>query len=103
MKANAYSKFQGNPLILRDELAIDRTLLANERTLLSYLRSGVSLIIAGITIINFSKQEWFWWIGVACIPIGIVTIIIGAIRFHKMNRAINIIRNRKTSIDFKYQ
>lgn len=41
MKDSPYSKFDTDDLILRDQLAIDRTLLANERTLLAYLRSGV--------------------------------------------------------------
>ena len=45
MSENVYSKFSDDDLILRDELAIDRTLLANERTLLAYLRSGVALAL----------------------------------------------------------
>ncbi|RPJ43750.1 MAG: DUF202 domain-containing protein, partial [Deltaproteobacteria bacterium] len=33
MKKSPYSRFESTDLILRDELAVDRTLLANERTL----------------------------------------------------------------------
>jgi len=33
MGEEVYSRFQEKTLILRDQLAIDRTLLANERTL----------------------------------------------------------------------
>ncbi|NTV92472.1 MAG: DUF202 domain-containing protein, partial [Chlorobiaceae bacterium] len=61
-------RFACGDLILRDELAIDRTLLANERTLLSYLRSGVALLIAGVSIIHYSQDGWFLSVGFFCIP-----------------------------------
>jgi putative membrane protein len=89
-----YSKFCSDNLILRDELAIDRTLLANERTLLSYLRSAVALLIAGVSIMHFSTEGWFWVMGLACIPIGIITGIIGVARYRRMNQSIARIRNR---------
>ncbi|MGL4911655.1 MAG: DUF202 domain-containing protein [Romboutsia sp.] len=44
-----YSQYSEN-MILRDHLAVDRTLLANERTYLSYLRTVVSFIVAGLTL-----------------------------------------------------
>ena len=37
---NRYEGFAKSDLILRDQLAIDRTLLANERTVLAYIRTG---------------------------------------------------------------
>ena len=92
MNNNLYSKFNGTHLILRDELAIERTLLANERTLLAYLRSGVALIIAGVSIMNFAQQAWFWWIGVACIPVGIIAALLGVVRYLRMNNLIALIR-----------
>jgi len=94
MKPNSYTRFKNDALILRDELAIDRTLLANERTLLAYLRSAVALVIAGMTIMHFSQQGWFWGIGVACIPIGIAAGIIGVVRFRRMNKVIALVRDR---------
>jgi putative membrane protein len=93
-----YSRFEKDHLILRDELAIDRTLLANERTLLAYLRSGMALMIAGVTIIHFSQEGWFQMIGICCIPVGLVVGIIGIQRYRKMNRSISLIR-RKTASD----
>lgn len=84
-----YERFDSDKLILRDELAIDRTLLANERTLLSYLRSGVALIIAGITIIHYATQQWFMWSGVMCIPFGILAAVYGILRYRKMQNAIS--------------
>ena len=93
-KDSLYSRFDKNDLVLRDELAIDRTLLANERTLLAYLRSGVTLIIAGVTIMHFSDVGWFWTIGLASLPAGIVTVIIGIKRYQTMKRSIANVREQ---------
>ena len=89
-----YARFEGNDLILRDELAIDRTLLANERTLMAYLRSGVSLLIAGVSIVHFVNEGWFRFVGVACLPFGVVTGVIGVVRFQAMSRAITLVRRQ---------
>jgi len=105
MKDSPYSKFDTDDLILRDQLAIDRTLLANERTLLAYLRSGVVLLIAGVTIIHFSHEAWFWAVGIGCIPTGIITGIVGVERYRRMNKSISLMRRhseketRKTQED----
>ncbi len=91
-----YSRFDGSDLILRDELAIDRTLLANERTLLAYLRSGVALLIAGLSIMHFSAEGAFWLMGLGCLPTGLIAGAVGIIRYRKMNAVIARIR-RKTA------
>lgn len=96
MEETLYSRFDCSNLILRDELAIDRTLLANERTLLAYLRSGVALLIAGVSIMHFSTEGWFWAAGLACIPTGIVSGWIGVFRFRRMNRSISRVRHQST-------
>jgi putative membrane protein len=87
-----YSRFEKTKLILRDELAIDRTLLANERTLMAYLRAGLSLLIAGATIIHFATHGWFWYVGFACLPIGLLTGVVGIVRYRRMNAAISAVR-----------
>jgi putative membrane protein len=98
MATNLYSNFDSAELILRDQLAIDRTLLANERTLLSYLRSGVALFIAGISIVHFAHRGWFADFGYACLPVGVVTVFFGAFRFRRMDKAISIVRQDFRSI-----
>jgi len=98
MNNSPYERFISDNLILRDELAIDRTLLANERTLLSYLRAGVALLIAGVSIIHFSQEGWFWAVGIACIPTGLIAGIVGALRYKKMNRSICLIRRQSKEI-----
>ncbi|MFA5043731.1 MAG: DUF202 domain-containing protein [Kiritimatiellia bacterium] len=92
MNDSPYERFEGGDLILRDELAIDRTHLANERTLMAYLRSGVALLIAGVSIMHFSSAGWFWMVGLACLPTGIITGAIGVTRYRRMNRLISLVR-----------
>lgn len=95
MADTPYSRFEQDELILRDELAVDRTLLANERTLLAYLRSGVALLIAGVSIMHFSQGGWFQAVGIACLPTGVIVGAIGIVRYRRMNRAIAVVRSRK--------
>lgn len=100
MKDSLYSRFNKTSQTLRDELAVDRTLLANERTLMAYLCSGVALLIAGVSIIHFSNKGWLWGVGIACLPIGIITSIVGVVRYRKMNRLISLIR-RQSGMEMK--
>ena len=92
MKKNPYERFDTNQLILRDELAIDRTILANERTMLAYLRGAITLIISGITVIHFVKTDMLYYVGISIIPIGIITGIFGTVRYRKMNNRLRAIR-----------
>ena len=89
-----YERFLKEDLILRDELAIDRTLLANERTLMAYVRLAITLIIAGVSIIHFAMEKWFETIGFLCVPIGITAGLFGWSRYQKMNRQIREIRTQ---------
>ncbi len=88
-KETLYARFNPDKLVLRDELAIDRTLLANERTLLAYLRFGVALLLAGASMMHFSSTGgWFWLLGLVCIPTGIVGGVVGVVRYWRMDRRI---------------
>jgi len=91
---NLYERFKKSELILRDELAIDRTLLANERTLLAYLRSGVTLLLAGLTFIHFAPGSRLKIIGIICLPVGIGILLLGTIRYRKVKSRIEIVRQK---------
>ena len=95
MNSSPYMKFHKGDLSLRDELAVDRTILANERTLLAYLRSAVALLITGVSIIHFSQGGWFWAFGIACLPTGIITGLVGVLRYRRMNRSIFFVRRQR--------
>jgi putative membrane protein len=87
-----YARFESDDLILRDELAIDRTLLANERTGLAYARSAVTLALAGVTFIQFGDTRWFQYIGVACLPAAVFVGWFGARRYYAMKARIVRVR-----------
>jgi putative membrane protein len=93
-RSKPYQRFLKEELILRDELAIDRTLLANERTLMAYVRLAITLVIAGVSIIHFAMEKWFETIGFLCVPVGIAAGILGWIRYQRMDLEIREIRNR---------
>jgi len=89
-----YDRFLRDELILRDELAIDRTLLANERTLLSYVRSGLAAVVGGITFLHFPQNGVLMYMGVALIPLGIAMVGVGYQRYASMRRSIEKVRRK---------
>ena len=85
----AYDNIPPEKLILRDVLALDRTLLANERTLLAYMRTATMLLISGITIIKlFSDNPSMVIFGYLLLPVSLGTAILGTLRFWKTNKLI---------------
>lgn len=92
MERNPYERFAGKDLILRDELALDRTVLANERTLLAYLRSGVALMLAGATLVHFATVWWLVLVGLFCVPLGVSVCVYGVRRWRRMDQSIGAFR-----------
>jgi len=76
--SNPYENFSKEEFILRDQLAIDRTILANERTVLSYVRTSLALIAAGGALIHFFEEQL----------VGGAILIIGYMRYRKMDKLI---------------
>ena len=83
-----YSKMIKEKLILRDYLAADRTVLANERTFLAYIRTALTLFAAGVTLIHFFDSVLIIMIGWILMPVGVVTLVIGLVRYRKIQRRI---------------
>lgn len=75
-------------LILRDHLAIDRTVLANERTLLAYIRTSLGFFATGAALINFTENMKLVSLGYVFICVPIIIFIFGIYRFLKMKRKI---------------
>lgn len=82
-----------DPMILRDQLAIDRTMLANERTLLAYVRTSMAFAVVAGTLLQFFDQRWVqisgWALGVAALAV----VMIGAWRFIVMKYRLSEVRN----------
>lgn len=94
MSDNPYERFEKSDLILRDELAIDRTILANERTLLAYVRASLTLVIVGLTFLHFIEKGSLRIAGIIFIPLGILSGLYGYYRFMRMKRMIQSARRR---------
>lgn len=92
MKNNPYKNFLKEELILRDHLAIDRTILANERTILAYIRTSLAVIAAGATLIHFFDAVWIKTFGIFLVLFGTAIIVVGIGRFKKMQKSINQIK-----------
>ena len=78
-------------MILRDHLALDRTVLANERTLLAYLRTFIGTFSAGIAMVKLLDTALTNVIGYAFAIISPFFIILGAIRYIQVSRKLKTI------------
>jgi len=68
----AYEKNCVKELILRDELAIERTKLAEERTYLAYIRTGMSMILGGFFFMGYFTEGPFHYVGYATVAVSLV-------------------------------
>ena len=89
---NPYERFSDAELVLRDQLAIDRTILANERTFLAYCRTSLALILTGAGCIKFFDTRLSDIGGIALIAFGIVVVLIGIWRTIRVARNIGTVR-----------
>lgn len=76
-------------LILREKLALQRTVLANQSTFLSFLRTSMYFLMAGLTIQNiFSKGNYVFFEILLFIISGLV-LILGIFNFFKHKKLIH--------------
>ncbi len=80
-------------MILRDYLAVDRTMLANEASFMSYVRTSLTLIAAGATLIKFFDNKPLFRIGGwAFIVIGGWLVVHGYNRFSRVDDVLHKIK-----------
>ena len=91
----AYAEMDRREMILRDWLAVDRTVLANERTLLSYIRTSLGGAAVGGSLLKFFDSKAAAWTGVLFLIAAIITATIGLLRFNSVRRRLAAI-GRKT-------
>lgn len=94
---NMQSKSDNEPLILREDLAIDRTVLANERTLLSYIRTALALLITGLSLLKFFPEPHFRILAIILIGVGVVFVFFGIKRFTKVKTSLANYRKSQTT------
>lgn len=82
-------EIQGEDIILRDHLALDRTRLANQRTLLAFIRTSLYLVVSGLAVIQVKVLQdiyLFGWILIAC---SIIVLIAGVINYFYFRKKLN--------------
>ena len=87
-----YAGYAAEGLILRDHLAIDRTILANERTFLAYIRTAMAFFIVGGTLLKFFDDLSADIGAYASFFVGTAFLVIGIRRYRMFQRIINSAR-----------
>jgi uncharacterized membrane protein YidH (DUF202 family) len=81
-----YYRFRNDELLLRDLLAVERTVQANERTFLGFLRTALAFTVAGLSLVKFFDNRVVEAIGyVLCIS-ALPMLWVGLVRY-RLRRA----------------
>ena len=75
-------------LILREQLALQRTVLANQSTFLSFLRTAMYFLIAGLSLKNLLKIENSIVIDTVLFSVSCIIFIIGIFNYFKYKKSI---------------
>ncbi|HMQ01724.1 MAG TPA: DUF202 domain-containing protein [Candidatus Doudnabacteria bacterium] len=79
-------------MILRDYLAIDRTIMTNETSFMSYIRTSLALVAAGVSLVKFFNDPVMHVLGWAFVGIGSWTAIYGHHRYRQMDRLMHKVK-----------
>ena len=82
-------------LILREKLAIQRTVLANQTTLLSFLRTSLYFLVAGLSLENILRLEHGFIFQLVFFLISFGTLTFGVINYFRHKQ---MIRNSERHI-----
>ena len=88
-------------LILRERLALQRTVLANQSTFLSFLRTAMYFLIAGLSLKNVLKIENSIVIEIVLFSVSGIIFIIGIHNYFKHKKL--ILENKKHIGDYQLE
>ena len=88
-------------LILRERLALQRTVLANQSTFLSFLRTAMYFLIAGLSLKNVLKIENSIVIEIVLFSVSGIIFIIGIYNYFKHKKL--ILENKKHIGDYQLE
>ncbi len=86
-------------LVLREKLALQRTILANQSTFLAFLRTSMYFLIAGISINNLTTLKYGFLIEIVFIIISFGLLIMGIVNYKKQK--LNIIDSERHIGNYK--
>ena len=88
-------------LILRERLAIQRTILANQSTFLAFLRTSMYFLIAGLSLKNVLKIENSIIIEIVLFSVTGIILLIGLVNYFKHKKS--ILENKKNIGDYQLE
>ncbi|GAB2475776.1 DUF202 domain-containing protein [Algoriphagus taiwanensis] len=88
-------------LILRENLAIQRTVLANQTTFLSFLRTSMYFLVAGLSIRNLLEMENGLAYQVLFYSISVLIFVYGLINYIRQRKKIQ--ESKKHIGDYKLE
>lgn len=88
-------------LILRERLALQRTILANQSTFLAFLRTAMYFLVAGLSLKNLLKIENSTEIELALFAVAAIVFVIGIVNYFKHKKS--ILENKKHIGDYQLE
>lgn len=88
-------------LILRERLALQRTVLANQSTFLAFLRTSMYFLIAGLSLKNLLKIENSTEIEIVLFIVSFVIFVLGIVNYFKHKKS--ILENKKHIGDYQLE
>jgi putative membrane protein len=88
-------------LILRERLALQRTVLANQSTFLAFLRTAMYFLIAGLSLKNLLKIENSSFIEIVLFTVSFVIFVLGIANYFKHKKT--ILENKKHIGDYQLE
>jgi putative membrane protein len=68
-------------LILRERLALQRTVMANNSTLLSFIRTSLYFAVAGLSVENLLKVSYGHWFEIGFWVAAMILFVVGVINY----------------------
>lgn len=87
-KNNAGNELINKDLILREKLALQRTILANQSTLLAFLRTSMYFMVAGLSVRQFMDLKNGLLVEVTLMLFAMAIFVIGAVNYILQRRKI---------------
>lgn len=88
-------------LILRERLALQRTILANQSTFLAFLRTAMYFLIAGLSVRNLLKIDNSLLIEIVLFAVSFLIFIVGIANYFKHKKS--ILENNKHIGDYQLE
>lgn len=75
-------------LILRENLAIQRTIMANQTTFLSFVRTSMYFLVAGLSVQNIIQLAHVDWVFLLLYGISALLMLIGTLNYFRQKKLI---------------